>query len=101
MVTLKAGVSAEQVSAAFNTAYAGKPLVRLVSHSPNVADVAGTPYCDIHWQQDGEQLVVVSAIDNLLKGAAAQAMQAANVRFGKPETAGLFAGVSLAGVSHE
>jgi N-acetyl-gamma-glutamyl-phosphate reductase len=44
-------------------------------------------------------LVVVSAIDNLLKGAAAQAMQAANVRFGKPETAGLFAGVSLAGVS--
>lgn len=94
VVTLKAGVTPDQVAAAFNQAYAGKPLVRLVSHSPNVADVAGTPYCDIHWQQDGEQLVVVSAIDNLLKGAAAQAMQAANVRFGKPETAGLFAGVA-------
>ena len=93
VVTLKAGVTAEQVSNAFTEAYQGKPLVRLVSHSPNVADVAGTPYCDIYWQQDGEQLVVVSAIDNLLKGAAAQAMQAANVRFGKPQTAGLFAGV--------
>lgn len=93
VVTLKAGVTPEQVSNAFNSAYSDKPLVRLVSHSPNVADVAGTPYCDIYWQQDGEQLVVVSAIDNLLKGAAAQAMQAANQRFGKPQTAGLFAGV--------
>ena len=60
----------------------------------HLSHVAGTPYCDIYWQQDGEQLVVVSAIDNLLKGAAAQAMQAANVRFGKPETAGLFSGVA-------
>lgn len=93
VVTLNAGVTAEQVKQAFSQAYANKPLVRLLDHSPNVADVTGTPYCDIYWQQDGEQLVVVSALDNLLKGAAAQAMQAANVRFGKPETAGLFAGV--------
>ncbi|MDX3773171.1 N-acetyl-gamma-glutamyl-phosphate reductase [Chromatiaceae bacterium AAb-1] len=94
VVTLKSGVSAEQVADAFKQAYQHKPLVRLVSHSPNVADVAGTPYCDIFWQLDGQQLVVVSAIDNLLKGAAAQAMQAANIRFGKPETAGLFAGAT-------
>ncbi|MEH8021735.1 N-acetyl-gamma-glutamyl-phosphate reductase [Rheinheimera metallidurans] len=93
VVTLKPGVSANEITSVFTQAYANKPLVRLLSHSPNVADVAGTPYCDIFWQQDGEQLVVVSAIDNLLKGAAAQAMQAANVRFSKPETAGLFAGV--------
>ena len=94
VVTLKAGVTAADITQAFNSAYEGKALVRLVSQSPNVADVAGTPFCDIFWQQDGEQLVVVSAIDNLLKGAAAQAMQAANVRFGKPETAGLFSGVA-------
>ncbi|WP_254795704.1 N-acetyl-gamma-glutamyl-phosphate reductase [Arsukibacterium indicum] len=93
VVTLKAGITPEQVKQAFTEAYQHKPLVRLLSQSPNVANVAGTPYCDIYWQQDGEQLVVVSAIDNLLKGAAAQAMQAANVRFGKPETAGLFSGV--------
>ncbi len=94
VVTLKSGVTAEQVAATFQQAYAAKPLVRLVKHSPNVADVAGTPFCDIHWQQDGEQLVIVSAIDNLLKGAAAQAMQAANIKFGAPETAGLFAGAA-------
>lgn len=92
VVNLKPGVSDEQVKAAFMQAYADKPLVRFCEKSPNVADVAGTPYCDLYWQQDGEQLVIMSAIDNLLKGAAAQAMQAANVRFGKPETAGLFAG---------
>jgi N-acetyl-gamma-glutamyl-phosphate reductase len=92
VVTLKPGTSAQQVSSAFSSAYADKALVRLVEQSPNVADVAGTPYCDIFWQQDGEQLVVVSAIDNLLKGAAAQAMQAANVRFNKPEISGLFVG---------
>ena len=97
VVTLKSGVTAEQVKAAFEQAYTGKPLVRLLSTSPNVADVAGTPYCDIFWQIDGEQVVVVSALDNLLKGAAAQAMQAANVKFGKPETAGLLGG----GVCHE
>ncbi len=94
VVTLKAGVSPEQVTAAFNDAYANKPLVRLLNRSPNVADVEGLPYCDIFWQQDGEQVVVVSAIDNLLKGAAAQAMQAANVKFAKPETAGLLQGAT-------
>jgi N-acetyl-gamma-glutamyl-phosphate reductase len=92
VVTLKAGVSSAQVTEAFHTAYANKPLVRLLNKSPNVADVEGLPFCDIFWQQDGEQVVVVSAIDNLLKGAAAQAMQAANVKFGKPETAGLLQG---------
>lgn len=93
VVTLKSDVSQEQVKRAFIEAYQSKPLVRLLNQSPNVANVAGTPYCDLYWQQDGEQLIVVSAIDNLLKGAAAQAMQAANVRFNKPETAGLFSGV--------
>lgn len=93
VVSVKAGVTPEQINAAFTQAYQDKPLVRLLNQSPNVADVAGTPYCDIHWQVDGEQVVIVSAIDNLLKGAAAQAMQAANVKFAAPETAGLFAGV--------
>lgn len=93
VVTLKPDVSPDQVKRAFTEAYQHKPLVRLLTQSPNVANVAGTPYCDIYWQQDGEQLIVVSVIDNLLKGAAAQAMQAANVRFNKPETAGLFSGV--------
>jgi len=92
VVTLQAGVTPAQVNEAFKAAYGTKPLIRFSSKSPNVADVAGTPFCDLFWQQDGEQLVIMSAIDNLLKGAAAQAMQAANVRFAKPETAGLLPG---------
>jgi N-acetyl-gamma-glutamyl-phosphate reductase len=93
VVTLKPNVSVEHVKQVFTEAYQHKPLVRLLNHSPNIANVVGTPYCDLYWQQDEEQLIVVSAIDNLLKGAAAQAMQAANIRFGKPETAGLFSAV--------
>lgn len=92
VVNLKPGVTAQQVNDAFVSAYQHKPLIRFSHKSPNVADVAGTPFCDLFWQQDGEQLVIMSAIDNLLKGAASQAMQAANVRFDVPETAGLLPG---------
>jgi N-acetyl-gamma-glutamyl-phosphate reductase len=51
--------------------------------------VAGTPYCDIHWQQAGQQLIICAAIDNLLKGAAAQAVQLANQYFGFASAQGL------------
>ncbi|MCC5826088.1 MAG: N-acetyl-gamma-glutamyl-phosphate reductase [Alkalimonas sp.] len=91
-VCLKAGISKAEVDAAYQQHYQHKPMVRLLPRSPNVADVAGTCFCDLHWQQHGQQLVVVSAIDNLLKGAAAQAVQLANLKFGYPEAAGLLAG---------
>ncbi len=53
--------------------------------------VAGTNRCDIGFSRDptSRRLVVTAAIDNLVKGAAGQAVQAANVRFGFPETMGL------------
>lgn len=91
-VGLKSEVSPADVSAAYQHSYQHKPMVRLVKRSPNVADVAGTAFCDLYWQQDGQQLVVVSAIDNLLKGAAAQAVQLANLKFGFGESTGLLAG---------
>ena len=49
-------------------------------------NVVGLPFCDIGFAVQGEHLIVVAAEDNLLKGAAAQAMQCANIRFGFPET---------------
>lgn len=88
-VQLADGVDAEQVDAAYAKAYDGKPIVRLCSHWPSIAGVAGTPYCDLHWQLEGNQLVVVSAIDNLLKGASAQAMQCININYGFEQTCGL------------
>lgn len=91
-VRLKAGIHKAEVDAVYQQYYQHKPMVRLLSRPPNVADVAGTCFCDLHWQQDGEQLLVVSAIDNLLKGAAAQAVQLANLKYGYPEQAGLQGG---------
>ena len=82
-VQLKAGVTAEQVDQAYQDAYADKPIVRLMDGTfPALKNVVGTPYCDLGWAVDGDDLVVFSAIDNLLKGASSQAMQCINLRFG-------------------
>ncbi|PKF60906.1 N-acetyl-gamma-glutamyl-phosphate reductase [Psychromonas sp. psych-6C06] len=82
-VVLKEGVTAEQVNQAYQNAYADKPIVRLMEGSyPALKNVVGTPYCDLGWAVDGDDLVVFSAIDNLLKGASSQAIQCINLRFG-------------------
>jgi N-acetyl-gamma-glutamyl-phosphate reductase len=87
---LKSGVTREQVADVFNQAYASKPLVRLYDNSlPALKNVVGLPFCDIGFAVQGEHLIVVAAEDNLLKGAAAQAMQCANIRFGFAETQSL------------
>lgn len=73
-------------------AYGSEPFVRLLPAGvwPTVGGVARTNFCDIALAGDGRgHLVIVSAIDNLLKGAAGQAVQASNIRLGFPETAGL------------
>lgn len=88
-VQLSAHVNAEQINNAYQQAYATKALVRLCAKPPAIAHVVGTPFCDIHWQQAGDQLIICAAIDNLLKGAAAQALQLANQYFGLPSTLGL------------
>ncbi|WP_395345709.1 N-acetyl-gamma-glutamyl-phosphate reductase [Ningiella sp. W23] len=84
-------VSEQDISSAFVSAYASKALVRLVDTSPKVDQVAHTPFCDIHWTYDEQKrsVVICAAIDNLLKGAASQAIQCANIRFGFPQTEGL------------
>nr|WP_026301563.1 N-acetyl-gamma-glutamyl-phosphate reductase [Colwellia piezophila] len=81
---LKTGVTNAQVQQAFAQAYSDKPLVRLVASWPEIGNVAYTPFADVHWQLDEEkQVVVVScAIDNLLKGAASQAVQCFNISLG-------------------
>ncbi|NQZ28397.1 MAG: N-acetyl-gamma-glutamyl-phosphate reductase [Colwellia sp.] len=85
-VTLQvnAGVSNAQIEQAFTQAYSDKPLVRLVTSWPEIGNVAYTPFADVHWQFDeAKQVVVVScAIDNLLKGAASQAVQCFNISLG-------------------
>jgi N-acetyl-gamma-glutamyl-phosphate reductase len=82
-VRLAEGVTPAQVANAYTEAYKDKPLVRLLPEGwPSIKAVEKTAYCDLAWQQQDRDLIVVSAIDNLLKGAAAQAMQCINIRFG-------------------
>lgn len=83
--------SEEKMKAAYENFYAGKPFVRLCNTAPAIKDVRGTNYCDIFTTFDArtENIIVVSVIDNLVKGAAGQAVQNMNLMFGFDETAGL------------
>lgn len=80
-----------QAAAAFRSAYAGRPLVRLLPAPPELTHALGSSYALCHASQsdDGRELQVTVAIDNLLKGAAGQAIQAMNLALGLPETCGL------------
>lgn len=87
---LNADVNAQDIAAAFERAYGDKPLVRVYSSGlPALKSVVGTPFCDIGFAVQGQHLIVVAAEDNLLKGAAAQAVQCMNLRFGFRETESL------------
>ncbi len=92
---LKADITEQQVNDAFLNAYENTPLVRLTGAWPKIDNVANTPFADIHWQVDiDKQVVVVScAIDNLLKGAASQAIQCANINLGLDSHYSLINGV--------
>ena len=63
--------------------------VRLVNGSPDINWVKTTNFCDIGFATRGKQIVVFSALDNLVKGAAGQAVQNMNLMFGLDETTGL------------
>ncbi|KFX02752.1 MULTISPECIES: N-acetyl-gamma-glutamyl-phosphate reductase [Pectobacterium] len=87
---LQPGVTQQDVAEAYHNAYHDKPLVRLYDKGiPALKSVVGLPFCDIGFAVDGEHLIVVATEDNLLKGAAAQAVQCMNIRFGFPETQSL------------
>jgi N-acetyl-gamma-glutamyl-phosphate reductase len=88
---LKYGVSEQQVNDAFLQAYEHQPMVRLLKTAPRLDDVVGLNYADIHWQfePNSGHMVITSAIDNLLKGAASQAVQCANLATGQATHIGL------------
>lgn len=71
--------------------YQDEPFVRLRQDIPDVKNVRGTNYCDIYTTFDNRtnNLIVVSAIDNLVKGAAGQAVHNMNIMFGIDEVSGL------------
>ncbi|MCK4727936.1 MAG: N-acetyl-gamma-glutamyl-phosphate reductase [Desulfobacterales bacterium] len=92
-VGLKEDVSTRDVASYLDSFYADKPFVRICPRGrfPNTMYVRGTNYCDIGFQvaEQTKRLVLISAIDNLVKGASGQAVQNMNIMLGLPETAGL------------
>ena len=78
------------VGTLYEAAYSDKPLIRLwKGEIPELHWSVNSPFTDIGWVQKGEKVAVGVAIDNLMKGAATQAIQNVNLALGFPETLGL------------
>jgi N-acetyl-gamma-glutamyl-phosphate reductase len=92
-VRLKQKTDAASVAATFESFYANSPLVRLHHnpHLPEIQHIVRTNFCDLGFAlaPDGKRLLVVSCLDNLLKGAASQAVQNMNLMCGWNEEEGL------------
>jgi len=82
---------------AYRSAYGEEPFVRIVHESdgihrePEPKILAGSNFCDLGFASDphGNRVVALAALDNLMKGAAGNAVQCFNIRHGVPETTGL------------
>ena len=85
------GTTDEALASIYERAYAGAAFIRLVGAAlPEIKHVAHTNFCDIGWRVDpAGRVVLVSVIDNLLKGASGQAVQNMNVMLGLDEATGL------------
>jgi len=88
---LTGNVSTDDARDLYRSAYRGEPFVRIRESVPELAHVSHTNFCDIFVASDPRsgQLIVISAIDNLVKGAAGQAIQNMNILLGIPEVTGL------------
>ncbi|GAB2657086.1 N-acetyl-gamma-glutamyl-phosphate reductase [Arenimonas aestuarii] len=89
---LERAFSLDDVTQRYRDAYAGEPLVTVLDEAPWVSRIAGRHGAEVGGftlSADGRRLVVVSTLDNLLKGAATQALQNLNLAFGLPETMGI------------
>lgn len=91
--TLKKNLSEKEIWDAYARNYKDKPFIRLcpLGTLPQTANVRGSNYCDIGLKLDSRtgRLLVISVIDNLIKGAAGQAIQNMNLLFDYPEAIGL------------
>jgi N-acetyl-gamma-glutamyl-phosphate reductase len=87
------GFSASKIHNLYKKFYKTEPFVRVLKlgEAPEIKNVVGTNFCDIGlaFSKEKHQLIITVAIDNLIKGAAGQAIQNMNILFGFPETTGL------------
>lgn len=89
---LQPASAADSIEAVYREYYRAEPLVEITRSAPWLSEVAGTPLARLGGftlSEDGKRLVMVSVLDNLLKGAASQALQNINLGLGLPETSGV------------
>jgi N-acetyl-gamma-glutamyl-phosphate reductase len=89
---LKRTATQEEIAAIYQKHYSRAPFVRIVGAAiPEIKNVNYTNFCDIgfHIDESNKTIVLISVIDNLVKGAAGQAVQNMNIMFGFNETEGL------------
>lgn len=86
---LPSNLSLEEAQELYESYYSSHPFVWLSPVTPDLKQVVNTNRCLLYLEKQGDMLVITSMIDNLLKGAAGQAVQNMNLLFGLEETAGL------------
>ena len=87
----KAKLDAKNLVELYKKFYRNEPFVRIKPDGvfPRIKDVVETNFCDIGVKDFGDTIIVISVIDNLLKGASSQAVQNMNIMYKLPETSGL------------
>ena len=87
----KAKLNAKNLVELYRKFYKNEPFIRIKPDGifPRIKDVAETNFCDIGVKDFGDTIIVISTIDNLLKGASSQAVQNMNIMYKLPETTGL------------
>ncbi len=87
----KQHISIEHLTDVYQKAYADEPFVRFSTELPSTKNTARTNFCDVTIRVVKSRIIAISAIDNMVKGAAGQAIQNMNLMFGLDETTGLLA----------
>lgn len=88
-LVIKTTVELEEVKRMYEEYYAKDSFVHLVDKNIDLKQVVNTNKCLLHLEKHGDKLLVISCIDNLLKGASGQAVHNMNLMFGLEETVGL------------
>ncbi|NQT06596.1 MAG: N-acetyl-gamma-glutamyl-phosphate reductase [Candidatus Omnitrophica bacterium] len=86
---LKKKMTAKDIAKLYKRQYKNEPFVKISKGLPQIKDVVNTNYCEIGVSVSGNRAIIVSCIDNLLKGAAGQAVQNMNIMCGFKEAEGL------------
>ena len=82
-------MSLEESVEMYENYYSSSPFVKISTRNINLKQVVNTNYCQLHLEKSGNNLLIISTIDNLIKGASGQAVQNMNLLFGFEESEGL------------